>query len=89
MLSILFLMTILLRRFICILSLVFTIPLAGFVVVGVIFACLLVSAGSRGAPGVLILPLEQAFGWDRAAVSLGAAAPTTRAWPCTSARPAA
>ena len=44
-----------------------------FVVVAVIFACLLVSAGSRGAPGVLILPLEEAFGWSRAQISLGAA----------------
>ena len=44
-----------------------------FVVVGVIFLCLLVAAGQRGAPSVLILPLEQAFGWSRATVSLSAA----------------
>ncbi len=44
-----------------------------FVVVGVIFLALLISAGSRGAPGVLILPLEEAFGWSRSAISLAAA----------------
>jgi predicted MFS family arabinose efflux permease len=44
-----------------------------FVVVAAIFVTLLVSAGSRGAPGVLILPLEEAFGWSRAAVSFAAA----------------
>ena len=36
-----------------------------FVVVGGDLLCLLVAAGQRGAPGVLILPLEKAFGWDR------------------------
>ncbi|ACA16760.1 major facilitator superfamily MFS_1 [Methylobacterium sp. 4-46] len=40
-----------------------------FVVVGVIFLSLLAAAGLRAAPGVLILPLEQAFGWSRATVS--------------------
>lgn len=45
-----------------------------FLVVAVIFVTLLVSAGSRGAPGVLILPLEEAFGWSRSAISLAAAA---------------
>jgi predicted MFS family arabinose efflux permease len=44
-----------------------------FVVVAVIFVTLLVSAGSRGAPGVLILPLEEAFGWSRSAISFAAA----------------
>src|ERR1700754_2918687 len=44
-----------------------------FVVVGVIFLALLISAGSRGAPGVLILPLEEAFGWSRSAISFAAA----------------
>jgi predicted MFS family arabinose efflux permease len=44
-----------------------------FVVVGVIFLSLLVAAGLRSAPGVLILPLEQAFGWSRDTVSLAAA----------------
>src|SRR5690349_2901773 len=43
-----------------------------FVVVGVVFLALLVAAGQRGAPSVLIQPLEQAFGWDRATVSFSA-----------------
>src|SRR5690242_10599888 len=40
-----------------------------FVVVGVVFLCLLVAAGQRGAPSVLIQPFEQAFGWKRGEVS--------------------
>ncbi|HEX9447166.1 MAG TPA: hypothetical protein VF920_04275, partial [Dongiaceae bacterium] len=44
-----------------------------FVVAGVIFACLLISAGVRGSPGVLMQPLEQAFGWNRAVISAAAA----------------
>lgn len=44
-----------------------------FVVVAVIFLCLLVAAGLRGTPGVLMLPLERAFGWSRSEVSLSAA----------------
>ncbi|HVJ43454.1 MAG TPA: MFS transporter [Dongiaceae bacterium] len=44
-----------------------------FIVAGVIFACLLIAAGLRGSPGVLILPLEQAFGWNRAVISASAA----------------
>jgi len=43
-----------------------------FVVVGVAFLALLVAAGQRGAPSVLIQPLEEAFGWSRATVSLSA-----------------
>jgi len=44
-----------------------------FVVVGLIFTCLLVSAGLRSAPGVLLLPWVNDFGWSRATVSLAAA----------------
>ncbi len=44
-----------------------------FVVAGVTFASLLVSAGLRAAPGVLLVPLEQAFGWSRSTTSLSAA----------------
>ena len=44
-----------------------------FVVVGVIFLALLVSAGMRGAPGVIMVPLEQAFGWSRDMTSASAA----------------
>jgi MFS family permease len=43
-----------------------------FVVVGVIFLALLAAAGMRATPGVLILPLEQAFGWGRATTALSA-----------------
>jgi len=43
-----------------------------FVVVGVVFLSLLVAAGQRGAPSVLLQPLEAAFGWSRATVSLSA-----------------
>src|SRR5580692_11773588 len=44
-----------------------------FVVVSVVFLALLVSAGVRATPSVLILPLEAAFGWNRASISLAAA----------------
>lgn len=40
-----------------------------FVVVAVIFFSLLVSAGLRSTPSVLIVPLEQAFGWSRSTIS--------------------
>jgi predicted MFS family arabinose efflux permease len=43
-----------------------------FVVVGVIFLALLVSAGLRSTPGVLILPLEHAFGWGRTTTAMAA-----------------
>lgn len=45
----------------------------GWVIVVVTFLALLVSAGVRGAPGVIILPLEREFGWDRAGISLAIA----------------
>jgi sugar phosphate permease len=41
----------------------------GWVVVGVAFVALLVSAGVRAAPTVLINPLEDELGWTRAAIS--------------------
>lgn len=43
-----------------------------FVLAATFFA-MLVSAGVRSAPSVLILPFEMHFGWSRAAVSFGAA----------------
>jgi len=43
-----------------------------FVVAGAIFLALLAAAGLRAAPGVLILPLEKAFGWDRGTISAAA-----------------
>ncbi|WP_334175166.1 MFS transporter [Pseudoxanthobacter sp.] len=44
-----------------------------FVVAAVVFLCLLASAGLRSAPSVMLIPLEQAFGWSRDLVSLSAA----------------
>src|ERR1044072_675493 len=44
-----------------------------FVVAAVIFVSLLVAAGLRSAPGVLIIPWQQGFGWDRGMISLAAA----------------
>ena len=41
----------------------------GWVVVGVTFLTLLVTAAAMGMPGVLIVPLEQEFGWDNAQIS--------------------
>src|SRR5215813_9083642 len=43
-----------------------------FVVVGVVFLALLAAAGMRSAPGVLLQPLEQAFGWSRSVTSFSA-----------------
>ncbi|MFS0735672.1 MFS transporter [Sphingomonas sp. 1P06PA] len=45
-----------------------------WVVVAATFLSLLVSAGMRAAPGVMMLPLERAFGWDRAMLSAAAGA---------------
>lgn len=42
-------------------------------VVAVTFLALLFSAGLRSAPGVMMLPLELHFGWDRATISFAAA----------------
>ena len=41
----------------------------GWVVVAVVFFALLVSAGVRAAPTVLINPMETELGWGRAAIS--------------------
>lgn len=37
----------------------------GWIVVGITFLTLLISAGIRSTPGVLMVPLENKFGWDR------------------------
>jgi MFS family permease len=44
-----------------------------WVMVAVTFAVLLVGAGIRAAPGALVLPFEDEFGWDRGSISLAAA----------------
>jgi MFS family permease len=41
-----------------------------WVVTAVTFLALLAAASVRAAPGVIIIPLEQEFGWDRASISL-------------------
>jgi sugar phosphate permease len=41
----------------------------GWIVAATTFAVLLVGAGMRSAPGVLLVPLEEAFGWSRATIS--------------------
>jgi len=41
-----------------------------WVVAGVTFLTLLVGAGVRAVPGILVVPLESEFGWSRATISL-------------------
>lgn len=41
----------------------------GWIVVAVMFVVILATVGVRAAPGILIVPLEQAFGWDAATIS--------------------
>src|SRR5262245_15828570 len=45
----------------------------GWVIVGLTFVTLLVAQAIRSTPGLLALPLEHDFGWDRASISLGVA----------------
>jgi MFS family permease len=45
----------------------------GWIVVAIAFLTFLTTAGVRSTPGVLIVPLEKEFGWDRATVSVAAA----------------
>jgi sugar phosphate permease len=44
-----------------------------WVVAGVTFLVMLVTAGIRATPGVLMVPLETEFGWNRAAISAAVA----------------
>jgi predicted MFS family arabinose efflux permease len=44
-----------------------------WIVLTVTFVCLLVSAATRATPSVLIVPLEQEFGWSRATISVAIA----------------
>lgn len=41
-----------------------------WIIAGVTFFVLLVSAGVRATPGVLLVPIEQEFGWTRATTSM-------------------
>ncbi len=45
----------------------------GWIVAGVTFLTLLVSAGVRSAPGVLMIPFEEHFGWDRTVITFALA----------------
>jgi predicted MFS family arabinose efflux permease len=45
----------------------------GWVVAGITFVILLVGAGVRATPGVLMVPLETEFGWNRTAISFAVA----------------
>ena len=45
----------------------------GWIAVAVTFATLMATAGFRSAPSVLIVPLEDAFGWSRSDVSMAVA----------------
>src|SRR5712675_419 len=40
-----------------------------WIVLGVMFAATLAGVGVRTAPGVMIVPLQRAFGWDVATIS--------------------
>ncbi len=44
-----------------------------WIVVGVTLVTLMAAQAVRAAPGVIIVPLEREFGWDRAAISLSVA----------------
>ena len=41
----------------------------GWIAAGLTFVTLLVAAGIRSAPGVMMVPLETEFGWSRATIS--------------------
>ncbi len=45
----------------------------GWIVAGVTFLVLLVGAGVRATPGVMIVPWEREFGWSTATISAGVA----------------
>jgi sugar phosphate permease len=45
----------------------------GWIVAGVTFVILLAGAGIRATPGVLMVPLETEFGWNRTAISFAVA----------------
>src|SRR3954469_5998628 len=44
-----------------------------WIVAGVTFVVLLITAGIRATPGVLMVPLEAEFGWNRAVISAAVA----------------
>ncbi|HEU5171322.1 MAG TPA: MFS transporter [Gemmatimonadales bacterium] len=48
-------------------------PHYAWVVAAITFLVLLIAAGIRSTPGVLLVPLEREFGWSRAAISVAVA----------------
>ena len=49
-----------------------------WVIAGVTFVVLLVTAGVRATPGLLMVPLESEFGWSRAVISARGRRSTSR-----------
>jgi len=45
-------------------------PHYAWIILGVTFVCLLISAATRATPSILIVPLEREFGWSRTTISL-------------------
>jgi len=45
-------------------------PHYAWVVIAITFFALIVAAGVRSVPGILIVPLEREFGWQRSTISL-------------------
>jgi sugar phosphate permease len=45
-------------------------PHYAWIVFGVTFVCLLISAATRNTPTILIVPLEDEFGWSRSTISM-------------------
>jgi sugar phosphate permease len=45
-------------------------PHYAWIVLGVTFVCLLISAATRATPSILIVPLENEFGWSRTTLSV-------------------
>jgi sugar phosphate permease len=45
-------------------------PHYAWIVLGVTFICLLISAATRATPSILIVPLENEFGWSRTTISM-------------------
>jgi sugar phosphate permease len=41
-----------------------------WIILGVTFVCLLISAATRATPSILIVPLESEFGWSRTTISM-------------------
>src|ERR1700758_1464694 len=41
-----------------------------WIILGVTFVCLLISAATRATPSILIVPLEREFGWSRTTISM-------------------